>query len=196
MPRTKKAENEVKETDVLKENKETKNEEVIEIKSDLISINKTVKVNTRNSVEIEDSEEIEVVSLIPNVSYKDSRTGDMYEWDEVGHSEFMTFETLKDMWRNYKGYFKNFCLKPLDDRVVIKFGLLKLYDEYSFLMDEKTYIRKNIDMINSALVKIPNNMKYSIIDRIKNFVIDGKITDVNVLRNIGQKLDTDFIAFS
>ena len=56
---------------------------------------------------LEDSDEIEVVSLVPNVSYKDSKTLDMYEWHEVGHSEPMTFEILKNMWRNDKGYFKN-----------------------------------------------------------------------------------------
>ena len=75
----------------------------------------------KKSVNVEpllDSDEIEVISLVSNVTYKDSKTLDTYEWREVGHVEYMTFETLKNMWRNNKGYFKNLWLKPNDDRVI------------------------------------------------------------------------------
>ena len=51
---------------------------------------------------LEDSDEIEVISLVPNVSYKDSKTLDMYEWQEAGHVEYITFETLT------KGILKTF----------------------------------------------------------------------------------------
>ena len=70
---------------------------------------KTTKI-TKKSVNVEpleDSDEIEVISLVSNVSYKDSRTLDTYEWREIGHVEYMDFGTLKNMWRNNKGYFKN-----------------------------------------------------------------------------------------
>ena len=90
-------------------------------------VNEKNKKNTKGTVKVEplnDSDEIEVVSLIPNVSYKDSKTLDIYKWEEIGHVEYMTFETLKNMWRNNKGYFKNMWLKPNDDRVVNKFGLI------------------------------------------------------------------------
>ena len=63
-----------------------------EITKENTNENKIVK-----SKDLNDSDEIEVVSLIPNVSYKDSKTLDMYEWDEVGHAECMTFETLKNL---------------------------------------------------------------------------------------------------
>ena len=65
--------------------------------------------------QLNDYDEIDVVSLIPNISYKDSKTGDFYEWYEVGHIEPMTFETIKNMWRNHKDYFRNMCLKPNDE---------------------------------------------------------------------------------
>ena len=41
---------------------------------------------TMNQEPLGDYDEIEIVSLIPNVSYKDSKTGDFYSWDEIGHS--------------------------------------------------------------------------------------------------------------
>ena len=58
-------------------------------------MNEENKKNTKKSINVEpleDSDEIEVVSLIPNVSYKDSKTFDMYKWDEIGHVEYMTVE--------------------------------------------------------------------------------------------------------
>ena len=93
---------------------------------------KTTKT-TKKSIKaepLEDSDEIEVISLVPNVSYKDSKTLDMYEWQEIGHPEHMSFDTLKNMWRNNKGYFKNLWLKPMDDRVINKFGLTRKFKNY------------------------------------------------------------------
>ena len=117
---------------------------------------KEVKRTTKevNKEPLEDSDEIDVISLVPNVSYKDSKAGDMYEWDEVGHIEPMTFETLKNMWRNHKGYFKNMWLKPLDERVINKFGLTKTFEKYEFLMDESNYTKKNIEPLCKAISDI------------------------------------------
>ena len=114
---------------------------------------KTTKTTNKSVKEepLEDSDEIEVISLVPNVSYKDSKTLDMYEWTETGHLEYMTFDTLKNMWRNNKGYFKNLWLKPMDDRVINKFGLTKTFENYEYLMDGSNYTKKNINAICEAI---------------------------------------------
>ena len=70
-----------------------------------------------------DTDEIEVVSLLPNVSYKDLRTNDYYRWDKVGDKETMSYDVIKNLWRNNKAYFRNLWLKPLDQRVIKKLGL-------------------------------------------------------------------------
>ena len=155
---------------------------------------KTTK-KTINTEPLEDSDEIEVVSLIPNVSYKDSRTLDMYEWDEVGHVEHMTFETLKNMWRNNKGYFRYMWLKPNDDRVINKFGLTKTFKEYEYLMDAANYTKKNIDDICEVISKSPNGMKIAICDKVKNLVITGKVADVSVIKKLENRLKIELIDF-
>lgn len=144
---------------------------------------------------LEDSDEIDVVSLIPNVSYKDSKTGDMYEWDEVGHVEPMTFETLKNMWRSYKGYFRNMWLKPNDDRIVNKFGLTKTYEKYEFLMNESNYTKKNIEKLCSTISDTPNGLKHSIVNKVKDLVVSGKVSDISVIRALEKHLDLDLISF-
>lgn len=157
--------------------------------------NKKSKAKSINIEPLADSDEIEVISLVPNVSYKDSKNLDMYEWDEIGHSESMTFETLKNMWRNNKGYFKNMWLKPKDDRVINKFGLTKTFEKYEYLMDGSNYTKKNINNICSAISDTPNGLKMSICDKIKNMVIDGDISDVSVIRELEKHLKIDLIDF-
>jgi hypothetical protein len=162
---------------------------------------KEVVTNTKNTVvkvslePLNDSDEIDVVSIIPNVSYKDSKTGDMYEWDEVGHVEIMTFETLKNMWRNHKGYFRNMWLKPNDERVINKFGLTKTFEKYAFLMDESNYTRDKIDDLCYAISNTPNELKYSIVLKIKDLIVSEEVKDIAVIRALEKHLKIDLISF-
>lgn len=159
-------------------------------------MNEDVIKDTKKSVKpLEDSDEIAVISLVPNVSYKDSKTLDMYEWHEVGHIEYMTFDTLKNMWRNNKGYFKNLWLKPNDDRVINKFGLTKTFEKYEYLMDGSNYTKKNINLICDAIKGTPNGLKIAICDKVKSLVIDGEVTDVFVIRELEKRLHIDLIDF-
>lgn len=158
------------------------------------NVNENVKKNTKKSTDespLEDYDEIVVVSLIPNVSYKDSKTLDMYEWDEVGHEEYMTFETLKNMWRNNKGYFKNMWLKPNDERVINKFGLTKTFEKYEFLMNESNYTKKNIKDICDAISETPNSLKFSICYKIKDMVATEKVSDISVIKALEKHLKID-----
>jgi hypothetical protein len=162
------------------------------------TVEKVIEKNEKKSIKVEpleDSDEIEVISLVPNVSYKDSKTLDMYEWRESGHVEYMTFDTLKNMWRNNKGYFKNLWLKPMDDRVINKFGLTKTFEDYEYLMDGSNYTKKNIDAICNAIKKTPNGLKFAICNKVKNLVISGEVSDVFVIRALENRLNIDLIDF-
>ena len=194
MARTSTAKSSVEEVinNVVEENIEETIADTVEkmIEKDVRTEKKSIKEEP-----LEDSDEIEVISLVPNVSYKDSKTHDMYEWHEVGHVEYMTFDTLKNLWRNNKGYFKNLWLKPKDDRVINKFGLTKTFEKYEYLMDGDNYTKKNIKAICDAISNTPNGLKLSICDKVKNLVIDGEVTDVTVIRTLESRLQIDLIDF-
>lgn len=160
----------------------------------IINKSNTEKENVKSKIVVEqlnDNDEIEVISLIPNVSYQDNRTGEFYEWESVGHSEFLTFDVLKNMWRNSKTYFKDLWLKPLDDRVIDKFGLTKIYERYEFLMNEVNYSRTTINKICDEIIATPLGLKYSIFNKIKNMVADGKITDIHVIITLEKTFNLD-----
>ena len=117
----------------------------------------------------------------------------MYEWDEVGHIEPMTFGTLKNMWRSHKGYFRNMWLKPNDDRVINQFGLTKTFGQHEYLMNASNYTKKNIKNICKAITETPNGMKFAICDKVKSMVISGEVSDVYVIRELENCLKIDLI---
>lgn len=162
------------------------------------NMNEEVKKTTKKTVKAEplkDTDEIEVESLVSNVSYKDSKTGDMYEWEEIGHIEPMTLDTLKNMWRSYKGYFRNMWLKPNDDRVINQFGLTKTFEKYEYLMNTSNYSKKNIKAICDAISETPNGLKFAICDKVKSMVVSGELTDVFVIKELEKRLNIDLIGF-
>ena len=165
----------------------TENEKENEMRKSVKTVRKTVKP-------IDDDEEIEVVSLIPNVSYKDKKTGDMYEWDEVGHVEYMTFETIKNMHRNFRSYFLNMWLRPNDERVIKKLGIERTFEKYDFIMNEKNYNEKNIDKLCSEISNAPNGLKFSIINKIGIMVENGSINNIKVIRKIEKLFNVDLIS--
>lgn len=155
--------------------------------------------NARQSADVEDalsdSDMIEVESLIPNVVYEDSRTGNYYEWEEIGHCEDMTFDEVKNMHRKYKTYFNDMWLKPTDERVIKKLGLSRTYDKYNFLIDESNYTNDHIDEVLDGLSSAPASLKIAIINRIKDMVADGTVSDIKVVRKLEKRLDIDLISF-
>ena len=151
---------------------------------------KRVKVEPLN-----DSDDIEVQSMIPNVSYLDTKNQDFYEWKNVGDIETMSYETLKNMWKNNRGYFKKLWIRPLDKRVIDKFnGLSKLYTEYDELMDINTYNRDNVQSIIKRILDMPHGTQHSVITLILDSVNNGKLTDVKVLRELEKSLGLDLIS--
>lgn len=155
--------------------------------------------NTRQSADVEDalsdSDVLEVESLIPNVVYEDNRTGNYYEWGEIGHCEDMTFDEIKNMHRKYKAYFTDMWLKPLDERVIKKLGLSRTYDKYDFLVDESNYTNDHIDEVLDGLSSAPASLKIAIVNRIKDMVADGTVSDIKVVRKLEKRLDIDLISF-
>ena len=155
--------------------------------------------NTRQSADVEDalsdSDMIEVMSLIPNVVYEDNRTGNYYEWEEIGYCEDMTFDEVKNMHRKYKTYFNDMWLKPIDDRVVKKLGLSRTYEKYDFLVDESNYTNDHIDEVLDGLSSAPASLKIAIVNRIKDMVADGTVSDIKVVRKLEKRLDIDLISF-
>ena len=162
---------------------DVKNEEVV----------KTKKATVKVVEPLEDTDEIEVVSLIPNVSYKDSKTLDFYEWKNIGDVEEIPFDVLKNMYRNNRGYFKNLWIKPLDERVIEKFRLRKLYESHEKVINIDNYTMDNIVDICEEIHKLPNSSKLSVLALIRNSVDEEKIQDIRIIKLLESNLKISLI---
>lgn len=156
----------------------------------------TTKKNDATSVkELDDKEEIEVVALVPNVSYYDKATGDRYEWENAGDVEYMTVEAIQRMRRNSRGYFEDMCVKPNDERVIKKFGMERYYEQHDYLMDASNYTKGNITNVLDKFSSLrSNSLKSSIVNKIKDMISNGELSDAIVIRAIEKRLDIDLIS--
>jgi hypothetical protein len=154
-----------------------------------VDVEKVVK----NEKPLDKDDVIEVVSLIPNISYKDKKYGDIYRWEKTGEIVEMTFDVINYMHQNHKTYFKSMWIKPLDGRVIKKFGLEPTYRDYDFLMDASNYTRKNVKEICDSIRKTPQSLKFAICNKIKSLVSSGEISDIHILREIEKSLNIDLI---
>lgn len=168
---------------------------------DTVDENMNVKVEQDIDVEniskkekpLDKDDVIEVISLIPNISYKDKKYGDIYKWEKAGEVVEMTFDVISYMHQNHKTYFKSMWIKPLDNRVIKKFGLESTYRDYDFLMDASNYTRKNVNEICNGIRKTPQSLKFAICNKIKSFVSSGEVSDIHILREIEKSLNIDLI---
>lgn len=158
--------------------------------------NVTTKKNDATDVkELDDKEEIEVIALIPNVSYYDKATGDRYEWEKAGDVEYMTVEAIQRMRRNSRGYFEDMCVKPNDERVIKKFGMERYYEQHDYLMDASNYTKDNITNVLDKFSSLrSNSLKSSIVNKIKDMISNGELSDAVVIRAIEKRLDIDLIS--
>ena len=155
----------------------------------------TKKNDTTNVKELDDKEEIEVIALIPNVSYYDRATGDRYEWENAGDVEYMTVEAIQRMRRNSRGYFEDMCVKPNDERVIKKFGMERYYEQHDYLMDASNYTKDNITNVLDNFSSLrSNSLKSSIVNKIKDMIANGELSDAVVIRAIEKRLDIDLIS--
>lgn len=169
-------------------------EDAIIKQADDIAIDASVAKKTSSLPPLQKDDDIEIVSLIPNVSYKDTHTGDIYNWEDAGQVETLPFDVVQRMWQKHKTYFKSMWLKPLDERVIKKFALEGTYEKYDFLMDGRSYTQDNIGRICDSIVATPANLKLSLCNKIKSLVASGKITDIHVISAIERKLKIDLLA--
>ena len=166
---------------------------VVEDMNENIEQDIDVKKTVEKEAPLNKDDIIEVVSLIQNVSYKDKKYGDIYRWEKAGEIVEMTFDVISYMHQNHKTYFKSMWIKPLDKRVVKKFGLETTYRDYDFLMDSENYTKKNVAEICNSIRKTPQSLKFAICNKIKSFVSSGEVSDIHVLREIEKSLNIDLI---
>lgn len=174
---------------------------VISAESKVDSVeNKEVKKTTKKTKQtnstkpaLKDDDIIECISQIPNLSYKDNKTGDMYRWDNVGDIEEISFGVLKDIYRNHNSYIKNLYFIFSDERVIKHFRMERIYEKYLGLLSKDIYTRDNINTIQENVKALPKGIINTVLNKVKSLVINGEISDIQVIRSLEKIFDIDLI---
>lgn len=140
--------------------------------------------------ELQPDDIIEIEAIVPNVEYYNSKSGNRYSWSETGQVEQMPYEDFLDIWRNHRGYINDLVLRPKDKRVIEKYNLKKVYDNYDFILNSKNYTVSNLNKIFEILDKSANSVKINVLSKIKSMVADNEVTNINVVKSIEKHYDT------
>ena len=87
------------------------------------------------------------------------------------------------------------CVKPNDERVIKKFGMERYYEQHDYLMDASNYTKDNITNVLDKFSSLrSNSLKSSIVNKIKDMITNGELSDAVVIRAIEKRLDIDLIS--
>jgi hypothetical protein len=154
---------------------------------------KVVETKKTKVVEIDKDELIDVVALVPNVSYYDKKTDERYEWTEVGEVTAVPYEVIENIWKQYKDYFRGLVIKPMDERVIEKLKLGNIFEKYEIFTNPDNYTKGNIGEVIESLKKASPRVKTSVYTIIKTFITDGRITDVQSIMKLDKEFDLNLI---
>jgi hypothetical protein len=152
----------------------------------------TTKPEVKTELPLDNSDEIECTSNIPNVSYLDKKTGDYYKWENVGDTESIPVAVLKDMYRNHT-YLQNLIVTVKDGRVIKLFRLEKAYKSYDALLSSKSYSIKEISKIKEQARNLTHGLKRTVATRIITMVKTGELSDTKVLWELEKLFNLELI---
>jgi len=151
------------------------------------------QAGSEKTAALTEQDEIQVVSNLPNVSYKGDRSGDFYSWQNAGDIERMTFGELKDMWRSHKGYLRSMILKPLDERVAKEFRLDTIYKTAEKYFSASAYAPNRIDNTIREILTLDADLRGVVNGNIRRLISSGELTDIYAIRKIERELGLSLI---
>ena len=155
-------------------------------------VSETTK-NTNTNKAIRDNDIVVVKSLVPNVYYTCSKTMDSFTWADAGDTQEMTFAQLKLLKNKHGGYFTKKWLYPENKPARKKLGIEAIFAVKFEYKDMKLLYGNDVDAVKEKIAYIPSEEKSSYIDKIKNGVKQGKITNIKIIRLLEKEFDIELI---
>ena len=189
-----------KETEELK----TKNEELMamiaQMQSQIIAL-QSANVTTANSSSLDalSGKQIKLVSLMKcpiNVSTEADGTGISKTFDKYGDTRTVKFDVLADMVASYPETFRRGLIYIANKEAIEELGLA---DEYENIKDKKTLDEVSELMTDTAVdifCEIDKELQESIATDIANNMADGRLYDLNKIRDIKVRTGIDIEAIS
>lgn len=147
------------------------------------------------TVELPMDTQIPVKSLVfGGLTYKSRTTNAMFRWNQIGAVEYMTIAELNEM-NNYK---TDFLRKPLvilmDERAIKKFRLTSVYENVAKINNLNALFKSDLNTIAKTIDNaLAVNMRDILISKVRQMYKTKKLTDINVLKLLTEKLKFDIM---
>lgn len=147
------------------------------------------------TVELPMDTQIPVKSLVfGGLTYKSRTTNAMFRWNQIGAVEYMTVAELNEM-NNYK---TDFLRKPLvilmDERAIKKFRLTSVYENVAKISNLNAVFKSDLNTIAKTIDNaLAVNMRDILISKVRQMYKTKKLTDINVLKLLTEKLKFDIM---
>lgn len=188
-----------KETEELK----TKNEELMtmiaQMQAQIIALQSANTTTNSSSLDALSGKQIKLVSLMKcpiNVSTESDGTGISKTFDKYGDTRTVKFDVLADMVASYPETFRRGLIYIANKEAIEELGLV---DEYENIKDKKTLDEVSDLMTDTAVdifCEIDKELQESIATDIANNMADGKLYDLNKIRDIKVRTGIDIEAIS
>lgn len=147
------------------------------------------------TVELPMDTQIPVKSLVfGGLTYKSRTTNAVFRWNQIGAVEYMTIAELNEM-NNYK---TDFLRKPLvilmDERAIKKFRLTSVYENVAKINNLNAVFKSDLNIIAKTIDNaLAVNMRDILISKVRQMYKTKKLTDINVLKLLTEKLKFDIM---
>lgn len=153
------------------------------------------KTAPATSTTLNDETKVSVKSLVPAVYYSCTTTFESFAWVEVGDVQEMTYKQLRMMKTKHPRYFNDKWLLPMDNNVVKKLGLEKVYANNMNRGDMKKLYGSNVVEVEELLSGLSNEAKTKLAQRVEDDVKNGKIANVKVIRALEKHLGVELMQY-
>lgn len=155
----------------------------------------TKKTAPATSTTLNDDTKVSVKSLVPAVYYSCTTTFESFAWVEVGDVQEMSYKQLRMMKTKHPRYFNDKWLLPMDNNVVKKLGLEKVYANNMNRGDMKKLYGSNVVEVEELLSGLSNEAKTKLTNRVEDDVKNGKIANVKIIRALEKHLGIELMQY-
>lgn len=124
--------------------------------------------------------------------YKSPLNNATFVWNKIGATIYMTVEEITQMNNQNENFLRKPLVVLLDERAVKQFGLTTVYENVAKINDLGRLFKSDMKTIEKAIDDaLRVNMRDILISKVRDMYKKKKLTDINVIRLLSERLQFD-----
>lgn len=124
--------------------------------------------------------------------YKSPLNNATFVWNKIGATIYMTVEEITQMNNQNENFLRKPLVVLLDERAVKQFGLTSVYENVAKINDLGRLFKSDIRTISKTIDDaLRVNMRDILISKVRDMYKKKKLTDINIIRLLEERLQFD-----